>query len=526
MADDTSNPEAHRYTMTEGHLEVQAVKEAAREVSNAIITLNTIIQNLHNNSSTRLAADQEQLIRNNLDIVDTRITRFPDKLTTVILKWRAEIDKAWAYQQQLAMVMADVEARRRSFMARESELVADAEAFERNKTRADAKMKEGLGLLRTAQAKEKHLVARERRLVNSEEHEKFLGMVADTNSALEAGSAGDVAVTSESSSKSGVDIRVNSRAGSERPGEIPERSVIATANDPVGPERTGEVPEEIQAFVNLDLNRGADAALEDAAEADAVVARRLERQTSLPGSPAPALEHGGPRSDFAEPSEGVLREEKLWHREIVVVPKEISLQARENDIVRREELMEQMIETQTTIMEKCKAQVENIFAEFQAGQEGTRTASTNMIALQAGIEETRVKVEQMGEKFRTMVALKATIEGVQAHVGNLIKEARGLTGVGGGDEGQGQAGDGGASGKDEDEGEDGGVDVGHEAGGESKDEGAEDGDERARMKCLESSRFQGAMSRFSLGSLCMSPVDGRCCLAWMKTYGSFPFVVL
>ena len=68
--------------------------------------------------------------------------------------------------------------------------------------------------------------------------------------------------------------------------------------------------------MELALNFGANAALEDAAEADAAAARQLKRLTT---KPADDPEPEEPRSDIEKPShnlvpsEGVLLEEKLCH---------------------------------------------------------------------------------------------------------------------------------------------------------------------------------------------------------------------
>lgn len=205
------------------------------------------------------------------------------------------------------------------------------------------------------------------------------------------------------------------------------RAVEAREKLVAGRERMVVRQEEEQALE--DLNHGANAALEDLAEAAAAETRQSERSTgSIIGFNA-AVENETFPTDFGKryhsppAGEHVLtgrdtaiaaKEEELSQREDNLVFRETNLHHRETALFAREQILEQMKFAQFQLAENWKVQVDTWYADLEA------------------------KGEDLGVKFRTLIALKGRVEETQAKVRSLIGEAKGMVSVSSGDEGEGK----------------------------------------------------------------------------------------
>ena len=76
------------YPMTAGHVEIQAVKEAVKEVSNAVLSLKNVIKDL----PSSLSRDHQAVLLDKLEGVSRAILRFPDCLTSLLVKRKAKLD--------------------------------------------------------------------------------------------------------------------------------------------------------------------------------------------------------------------------------------------------------------------------------------------------------------------------------------------------------------------------------------------------------------------------------------------------
>lgn len=334
-----SDPGVSDYPMTTGHTEIQAVNEAAREVSNAVLSLKNFIEDLPSQSSQ----DHQTILHNNLEGVSRGLSRFPDCLTSLLVRRKADLDATRKDKDVAAETLRAAEEKMMAAEAKQMELVLKTETFGRDKDVADEKMEEATELLRAVETREKLVAGRERRVVRLEEEQ-----------ALE------------------------------------------------------------------DLHHGANAAMEDEAEAAAAEARESERSTSQIIRPAAVVKNEKSptyleqMSNSTSAGEHVLlgvdtaiaaREEELWH-------KGNNLHHRETALFAREQLLEQMKTAQIRLAENWKAQVDTSYAGLEA--EG----------------------EDLGAKFRALIALKSRVEETQAKARSLIGEARGMVRVGGGDKGE------------------------------------------------------------------------------------------
>lgn len=330
------DPGTTEYPMTTGHLEIQAVKEAVKEVSNAVLSLKNIIKAL----PSQVSQDHQNILNKNLEGVSRQILRFPDCLTSLLLRRKAGLDATSKDRDAAAETSRAAEEKMAAAEAKETEMVAKTEAFEGDKNLADKKMKEATELLRAVETREKLVAGRERRVVGLEEEQ-----------ALE------------------------------------------------------------------ELNHGANAAMEDGAEAAAAEARERGHPTSPvigitaavanDKFPPPAIEHVllGRGTAIAA------KEADLWHRDNNLAFRESNLHVRETALFAREQLLEQMKMAQIRLTENWKAQIDGAYAGLEA--EG----------------------EDLGAKFRALIALKGRVEETQAKARNLIGEARGMIGWGGKDAG-------------------------------------------------------------------------------------------
>lgn len=334
-----SDPGVSDYPMTTGHAEIQAVNEAAKEVSNAVLSLKNFIEDLPSQSSQ----DHQTILHNNLEGVSRGLSRFPDCLTSLLVRRKADLDATRKDKDVAAETLTAAEEKMMAAEAKQMELVLKTEAFGRDKDVADEKMEEATELLRAVETREKLVAGRERRVVRLEEEQ-----------ALE------------------------------------------------------------------DLHHGANAAMEDEAEAAAAEARESERWTSPIIRPGAAVKNEKSPTYLEQISNSIsagehvllemdtaiaAREEELWH-------KENNLHHRETALFAREQLLEQMKTAQIQLAENWKAQVDTSYAGLEA--EG----------------------EDLGAKFRALIALKSRVEETQAKARSLIGEARGMVRVGGGDKGE------------------------------------------------------------------------------------------
>ena len=388
------DPGVGDYPMTDGHLEIQAVNEAVREISNAILILKDIVNDL----PPQFSDDHQTLLQNNLDFVSGRIVRVPDRLTSLLVQRKAELDAVKKARYAAAETLGAAQERMAAAESKEIELVADAEAFEGNKKMADEKMHEVADLLRAVEMREKLVARRERKVGNLEEQEKFeriLNLGADATMEYETEALAAKASEGDSSTSSS------------------EILTIAVEKLRVGDRRCAVVKSEEEQVIE-DLNLGADAALEDAADAAEAEAREIERLTSMSKRLNPAVENGetharlDDRSNTHSASERVSlrqdalagKEERLWHREVIVSSREGQLQA-------REQLLERMKLAQLKLIANWRAQVDDTYNDLEA--EG----------------------EDLGNHFAQLIALKNSVVEKQARVQRLVREARELVGAAG-----------------------------------------------------------------------------------------------
>ena len=427
IIDTAINRELGGYPMTAGHHEIQAVKHAVTEISNAILTVKGWINDL---PLSQLSEHQQGIMKNNLEFVSGLIQRFPDRLTTLATMRKREVDGLIKHRRIFAERQAAVDSK-------EKQLVVEAEAFQANRNTATAKLKEGVKMLRAAEKKEKLLACRERRVVGLEEKrvlEKLLN--PGTDGATDDNAEADPVIASENESSSEI---LSADAGVE---------VI------VDRERGVEKSEEEQA-VN-DLNLGADVAIEDAAEAAAAEKRVIERLNSPSKKSTPAAENGetsptdlqeqqsntahssSSEHDLLGPDTIAAKEERLWQREAHFASLEFYVSKREAAVIKRERLL-------ARLKGAHMQQVQNWTAENEKMSEGLNTYADRM--------HEAVRVEQDGLKVRCrdLIALRDEVRERQDRVWDLIGEAKGMmVGSGSGNGGGGDGGEGEGAGEGED----------------------------------------------------------------------------
>ena len=74
-----SDPGLSAYPMTAGHIEIQAVTEAVRDISIDIIRLKDLIAD----RSSQFPEDEKAVVYNKVELVSRRIGQFPDSLQTL-----------------------------------------------------------------------------------------------------------------------------------------------------------------------------------------------------------------------------------------------------------------------------------------------------------------------------------------------------------------------------------------------------------------------------------------------------------
>lgn len=330
-----SDPGLSAFPMTAGHHEIQAVKEAERRVLNAILSLKKVINDL----PPQLSDAHQKILHNQLEAVSRGLSQFPDRLTSLLVRRKAELDAIIEDRAAAAQTLRVAEEKMAAAEAKQMELVMKSKAVDPN---AREKMKKAAEMLTAVEEREKLVSERERRVDSLEEEQAF-----------------------------------------------------------------------------AELNRGADAALEDLADAVAAEARLRQRSTSPIAGLTAAMENakldtGLGNISHTHPARAhvrlerettiVAKEEELWHRETHLESRESNLHHREAALFDRERLLEQIKTAQVRLVENWKAQAK---------------------ASYAGLEAER---DNLGRQFGALIALQVRAEETQERVRNLIGEARGMIG--------------------------------------------------------------------------------------------------
>ncbi|KAL9066299.1 MAG: hypothetical protein Q9161_007675 [Pseudevernia consocians] len=331
-----SDPEPSEFPMTTGHLEIQAVNEAVKKISNALLNLKNVIKDL----PSQLSQGHHTILNNDPEGVSRDVLRFPDCLTSLLVRRTAELDATRKDRDAAAETLRAAEVKMVAAEAKQSKLVAKTEAFERDKIVADEKMTEAAELLRAVETREKLVAGRERRVARLEEEQ-----------ALE------------------------------------------------------------------DLSCGANAAMEDGAEAAAAEARENEQSISPSARLTAAVDNarfptGLEKMTITHPARGhvllgkenvIAAREELWHRENNLAFQEINLHYRETALFAREQLLEQMKIAQVQLVENWKAQVDTSYAGLEAEGEEIRAKFRGLIALKDRLDQTQAKVRSLIGEARDMI---------------------------------------------------------------------------------------------------------------------------
>lgn len=348
-----SGPGLSDFPMTAGHHEIQAVKEAERRVLNAILSLKKVINDL----PPQLSDAHQKILHNQLEGVSRGLSQFPDRLTSLLVRRKAELDAIIEDRAAAAQTLRVAEEKMAAAEAKEMELVMKSKAVDPDGSVTEEEIEEANEMLTVVEAREKMKKAAEM-LTAVEEREKLV---------------------------------------SER-----ERSVDSL--------------EEEQAFA--ELNRGADAALEDLADAVAAEARLRQRSTSPIAGLTAAMENakldtGLENISHTHPARAhvhlerettiAAKEEELWHRETHLESKESNLHHREAALFDRERLLEQIKTAQLRLVENWKAQTKASYAGLEADRDNLGRQFGALIALQVRAEETQESVRNLIGEARGMI---------------------------------------------------------------------------------------------------------------------------
>ncbi len=393
--------------MTAGQLELQAVISAVTEVKDAITDLKTIINSLYHDQNKILTQNNERILLNYFNLASQSISLFSGRLTALEARRKADVDATKITREEAVRALEAAQNRLHMVWQRENALVADGEALDLNMKMADEKTREAVALLRTVVKREELVTARERGVTNREEREALLKGVLNTcvDTIME-----DVTPEEETQAAATPANKDKSSAVQRKiPPTAAEDGVVAGREQ--GVVRSGEE----QALA--ELNFGADAAMEDAADA-AAAAARWNGHPIRPGSVLiPPV--GDPNRELTlmpwwRGELLMLKEERLWHREVIVSSREGQLLAREAELrtrevgffqrdaalVNREQYLERMITTETRIAKYWRAQV------------------------------------VVAETLEALISTKGTGKEAQAIMWRLVRQARGLFRMGGGGEGK------------------------------------------------------------------------------------------
>ncbi len=424
-----SIPAAGQHPLTANQLELQAVISAVKEVKDAITDLKTIINSLHHDQNMRLSQNNESILLNYLNLASQRISLFSDRLTALEARRKADVDATKIVREEAVRALEAAQNRLHTVWQRENTLVVDAEVLDLNMKMADEKTREAVALVRTVVKREELVTARERGVTNREEREALLKGVLNTcvDTIME-----DVAPEEETQAAAApANKDKNSAVQRKMPPTAAEDGLVAGREQ--GVVRSGEE----QALA--ELNFGADAAMEDAADA-AAAAARWNGHPIRPGSVLiPPVGDPNREPTLMRWWRGeliALKEERLWQREVIVSSREGQLLAREAEflegdaaLVNREQYLERMITTETRIAKYWRAQV------------------------------------VVAETLEALIATKGTGKEAQAMMWRLVRQARGLFRMGGGGEGKVEG---------EVEGEDEWEDVGEDVGEDDVEDKGED----------------------------------------------------
>lgn len=344
ITDELSDPSTSDFPMTAGHLEIQAVKEAAKEVLNAILSLKNVIENLPSQASQ----DHRTILHKNLEGVSRCVSQFPDRLTSLFLKRKAELDAIMKDRDAAAETLRVAKDKMAAAEAKEMKLAAKIEVINRYRNLSEEKTKQATEMLKAVEAREKLVGGRERRVESSEEEQALDELNHGANAALE-----DEADAAAAEAREVGEYSTSPSAGFA--------TAVANNNFPTSLERTSNTH--------------------------------------------PARQHVRPGMDTAIAA----KEEELWHRENALAFRETNLGNRETALFAREQLLEYMKVAQIKLVGNWKAQVEISYA---------------------GLEAER---EDLEKKFTALDALMGKVEETLAEVRDLIKEARGVIGRGGED---------------------------------------------------------------------------------------------
>ena len=343
-----SDPTTSDLPMTAGHLEVQAVKEAAKEVQNSILSLKNIIENLPSQASH----DHLTVLHKNIEGVSQDISQLPDKLTSLFLRRKAELDATIKDRDAAAETLRVAESKMAAAKAKEMEMAAKAEVINRHVNLSEEKMKQANEMLKAIETREKLVAGRERRVESSEEEQALDELNHGANAALEDEADAAAAEAREIKASSTIP---NTGFATAVPNAIFPPSLESTCNT------------------------------------------HPARQPVLPGSMDTAI---------------AAKEQELYHREYTLAFRETNLHHRETALFARERLLEYMTLAQIQLVGNWKAQVEISYA---------------------GVEAERGDLEG---KFRALNGLMGRVEERLVMVRGLVGEARGVMGRGGEDAGE------------------------------------------------------------------------------------------
>ncbi len=332
-----SDPGPSEFPMTAGHLEIQAVNEAVKEMSNAVISLKNLIKDLPSQSSQ----DHQTVLHDNLERVCRDALRFPDCLTSLLVRRTAELDATRKDRDAAAETLRAAEEEMAAAEAKQMDLMTKTRAFERGKKAADEKMKEAAELSRAVETREKLVAGRERRVVRVEEEQALDDLNRGANAAMEDGIEAAAAEARENGDSTSPSVRL----------------AAAVENE----------------WFPADLEKISNA--------------------------YPASGHVFLGRDTAVAA----KEEELWHRENDLAFRQTNLHHRETALFAREQLLEHMKTAQIQLAENWKAQIASSYADLETEGEDVRAKFGALIALKGRVEEMQARVRGLIGEARELI---------------------------------------------------------------------------------------------------------------------------
>ena len=144
--------------MTMGHVEIQAVKEAVQEVSNAVVSM----KNWYRKLPARLSYDQQTVLHKDLESVSRDMFRFSDCLASLSVRRKAELVAIGKDGNAAAETLRSAEEMMEATEAMETGLVANIEAIDHDKSLRNERRREV-----AIETREKLVGGRERRVNRS-----------------------------------------------------------------------------------------------------------------------------------------------------------------------------------------------------------------------------------------------------------------------------------------------------------------------------------------------------------------------